>query len=163
MKLKDINTRFWNKVNKHRKNDCWEFLGCKSSNGYGGFQVDGKLKLAHRISYQLTFGEIPKGKLVCHTCDNRMCVNPNHLFIGDYFINNRDCQDKGRHHTLYGENNGRSKLTNQQVLEIVYLYKNGNFTQRKLSRKFGVGVTAICDILNGNKWNQVTGIKSEAM
>lgn len=93
-KPQDPVERFWKKVKKSE--GCWEWLAVVSSRGYGTFSLNYKSVSAHRYSYQLHFGEIPDGLLVCHTCDNPRCVNPDHLFLGTSLDNNHDMIKKGR-------------------------------------------------------------------
>lgn len=88
-----IEDRFWAKVNK--ADECWEWTGSRVWNGYGQFR-NGKVVYAHRYAYELWFGPIPDGLLVCHVCDNRSCVRPEHLFLGDYQDNAQDASKKGR-------------------------------------------------------------------
>lgn len=89
--------RFWAKVDKRSKAECWPWLGSTNSRGYGSLWVMGKLTAAHRISWSLFNNrEIPGGMFVLHNCDNPRCVNPTHLFLGTQFDNMRDCCSKGR-------------------------------------------------------------------
>jgi len=94
--------RFWTKVEK-TLDDCWLWTGAKCF-GYGTFQLDGKAQRAHRVIWLWTKGQIPERLLVCHKCDVRNCVNPEHLFLGTYLDNNRDRKEKGRGAT--GDRNG---------------------------------------------------------
>jgi hypothetical protein len=88
--------RFWAKVEKTEK--CWEWTAALHETGYGIFGIGGKrVDRAHRISWRMHFGEIPKGMIICHRCDNPRCVRPDHLFVGTYADNTRDCMEKGRH------------------------------------------------------------------
>ena len=93
--------RFFDKVDK--TDTCWIWnAGSRSKTGYGAFKIGGKVVDSHRISYILHYGEIPKGVYVCHKCDNRRCVNPEHLFLGSPKDNWQDGFDKGRIKLLGG-------------------------------------------------------------
>jgi hypothetical protein len=76
-------------------NDCWIYKGYKSK-GYGQFMMAGERIYAHRYSFQVYRGDIPKGYFICHTCDNPPCINPDHLFLGTQKDNVRDMISKGR-------------------------------------------------------------------
>jgi len=82
--------RFFLKVVKQEPDECWEWKGCRRGNGYGGFWNNSKQIYAHRFSWLVHHGSIPEGKLVLHKCNNKGCVNPNHLYLGDYSDNMMD-------------------------------------------------------------------------
>lgn len=95
--------RFFNKINK--TDTCWLWTASlRGKTGYGAFKLNGKVIDAHRISYELHNGVIPDGMYVCHICDNRKCVNPNHLFLGSPKDNWQDGFDKGKIKQLGGIN-----------------------------------------------------------
>jgi hypothetical protein len=97
-----------------KENGCIEYRGYCDKKGYCRFGH--KRKLAHRVSYELSIGIIPDGLHVCHRCDNRCCINPNHLFLGTNEDNVRDCISKGRN--AKGETITNSKLTEEHILKI---------------------------------------------
>jgi len=130
--------RFWQRVDK--KGNCWGWTAASAYNGYGAFQgrIDGvQFYRAHRYSWHLHNGPIPKGLLVRHTCDNAACVRPDHLLLGTYYDNNHDTIRSGRSNR--GERQGHSKLTEAQVRFI----RESDDRPGVLGLKFGVHPTAI--------------------
>jgi hypothetical protein len=90
--------RFWAKVNKKADDECWEWTAAKSSKGYGQFALNKIAKSTHRISYIIHKGEIPDGLMICHTCNNPPCINPNHLYAGTSSDNMEQSVREMRHH-----------------------------------------------------------------
>lgn len=77
--------------------DCWHFCGSRNQFGYGRITFGGRMQVVHRLSYETFVGPIPAGLSVLHHCDNPACINPEHLWLGTYSDNSRDCWRKGRH------------------------------------------------------------------
>jgi DNA-binding XRE family transcriptional regulator len=143
--------KFWDKVNK-TENGCWEWLGSVNAGGYGQVRRGprpGKLWSVHRFSWILFHGDIPKGFHVCHKCDNRKCVNPDHLFLGTRAQNMRDMVRKNRQAT--GINHGLAKVEDHIVEEIKRLYAEGHRTQQELADQFGLHQTTIHDYVRGRR------------
>lgn len=149
--------RFWSKVLK--TDQCWIWVGARMKmkygrDHYGIFCRDGNPRnkvLAHRISWELHHGTIPKGMLVCHKCDNPPCVRPDHLFIGTVGDNTHDSINKGR--WACGENAGKVKLTELQVLEIIALPLS--ITTTEIARRYGIGHSQAQRIRAGTTWRHV--------
>jgi hypothetical protein len=113
---------------------------------------NGKQSSAHRLAWEDANGPIPDGMHVLHSCHNPACVNPDHLRLGTHQDNMRDRQEAQRQ--ARGSTNGRSKLTEDQVLEIWKL--KGKVTQRTLAERFGVSIKAVGHIHSGYRWRHVT-------
>lgn len=146
-----LEQRFWFYVDKKQKNDCWHWTGSCNNKGYGRIQINKKNIAAHRLSWKIHFGMIPKDLCVLHTCDNPKCVNPNHLFLGTSEDNIKDKVDKNRQ--AKGENIGISKLTMNQVKEIRIL--KGKFSQRKIAKMFSVAYSTIAYIHKNKTWRHI--------
>lgn len=150
-----VKDRFWNKVKKTEY--CWDWIGAKVSNGYG-FIKDKKILLAHRVSFELHHGvKLSKKILVCHKCDNKACVRPEHLFAGTQKDNMRDMIAKGRQPVPYvriGEKNPASKLTTDQVLDIRKQHKNG-IQRKKILKEFNISSSLIDKIIARDVWKHI--------
>lgn len=137
----NIKKRFWTKVEiPADETKCWIWKGSIGGCCYGGFSCNGKPELAHRMSWMIHFGPIPKGLCVCHKCDNPKCVNPKHLFLGTQADNNRDARLKGRailNKSLKGSKQYNAKLNERDIPKIWYLIKQG-VTQREVAKRYGV-------------------------
>jgi len=138
------------------KNTCWRWGGANKGNGYGSFVFQGKTWPAHRVSYALFVGNPPKGLDVCHSCDNRECVNPDHLFLGTRADNMADCKAKGRTATgaalgdRSGENGPAAKLTWENVRAI----RSSELSSKELASQYCVDVTNIRLIRKGKTWKE---------
>lgn len=145
-------TRFWEKVNKLGKHECWNWAAMKRS-GYGMMRVGGKMTGAHRFSYELAYGEVPKELDVLHRCDNPSCVNPNHLFLGTHRENMLDCVRKGRRPYHKGESHHNSKLTKTKVLKIRALASTIPFVA--IANRFGISPPQVRNIVLRHQWTHV--------
>lgn len=131
-------------------NGCWNWQGNFSPNGYGMLGINGKTHSAHRTSYEFHSGQtIPKGMMVCHRCNNKRCINPDHLYIGTHNDNMRDVAMTDVHK---GENNAKAILTQSQVLEIKTHIRERRIVYRKIAEMYGVSRQAIKDIASGRTW-----------
>lgn len=146
--------RFWQYV---RKGDgCWEWTGARSS-GYGTFGLTRDIMVgAHRFSYEFANGPIPSGLQVCHTCDNKPCVRPDHLFLGTAADNAADMDAKGRRKPAgaVGSSNSHVKLTEDQVREI-RLRRAAGEQAKSLAAEFGVSDTLVSYIARRTVWRHV--------
>ncbi len=156
-----VEQRFWQKVDRHSPNECWNWTARRHRNGYGSLYIDGKEILAHRISFMLNVGPIPDGLCVLHHCDNRKCVNPSHLFLGTKQDNTIDMTQKGRnvfstgHQYATGKNNSHTHLEDKDVL-----YLRQNYNDKSIYEwvnLYGVSISTIARIANGRGWKHLPG------
>jgi HNH endonuclease/Sigma-70, region 4 len=123
---------------------CWLWTGAKNRQGYGKVCYQGNTTTpAHRASYMIFKGEITNGLLVCHSCDVKACVNPDHLWLGTNSDNIQDMCKKGRN---------PSKLKPQDILKMRDLAENQGYTQKQLCELFGITNGTVSQIINRKKW-----------
>lgn len=146
---RDFENRFWNNVVETNKG-CWEWQGSISSNGYGVITVDGVARPTHVLSYELTNGEIPNGLFVLHKCNVRLCINPDHLYIGTH---NDNMDDMSNSNVLKGERNANSVLSENDVREIRKLISSRMVTYANIAQQYGVKRQTIKDIALGRTWS----------
>lgn len=131
--------RFWKKVKINLKTHCWEWKGTITNYGYGQIYIQGKLYLAHRISFLLDTKNLPE-VCILHKCDNPMCVNPKHLFKGTQSDNNKDAAQKGRSARLCGIKNPNAKLTEDNLNEIKSWFSIG-ISRSQVAKAFKISWT----------------------
>lgn len=177
---KEVKIRFWSKVEKS-DDGCWLWTGYQDEDGYGAMMIRpmGGMIRVHRLSWVIEHGSVPDTFLVCHVCDVRNCVRPDHLFLGTPKDNIQDAAAKGRlltgdrhwlrqhperalrgeksprygnpNKTGIGRHNGRAKLSDENVLAIRAEYQCGGVTLKMLAKKYGVSCGHVWKIVN--KWN----------
>lgn len=136
------------------------WTGATTYYGYGVIQkggAHGGLVRAHRVSWELHHGPIPKGLNICHACDNPPCVNPDHLFLGDQKVNMSDCSAKGRARggSPPGSKHHQAKLTETHVTAIRHAYTAGGTSHRRLAAEYGVSRKSISNIIHHRSWTHV--------
>ena len=134
-----------------QENGCWRYTGGLNGRGYGNIWDRGRTRSAHVVSYELHVGKVTEGMSVLHTCDNRCCVNPEHLFIGTTQDNIDDMMAKGRD-GFKGIRNGRGILLEEHVNLIRFYLRNTFLSQGDIARKFGVCRGTISAISTGRNW-----------
>lgn len=160
-----LQRRFWAKVDLNgptpehvpHLGPCWVWTGARW-NGYGALAVGRTERgspvkqTSHRLSWRMHNSEIPEGLFVCHHCDNRLCVRPDHLFLGTSQANTADMVRKGRQSR--GESVNTCRLSEEQVNEVVRLYRAG-VIQTEIAKMFGIGQSTVSSIVRGESWQHL--------
>lgn len=133
--------------------ECWEYTGGISSNGYGNVNLaTGGTRSAHRVAWEQEYGPIPKGMFVLHRCDNKLCIRPQHLFLGTQADNVADKVSKNRQ--ARGELSGSATLTEEEVKLIRWLTGEG-YTDVEVALQFGVTNTTVGQIRKRKTWRHI--------
>lgn len=153
-----------------KKTGCWLWKGCVDGSGYGQVKDKGRIWKSHRYSFSIYVGDIPEGLCVLHTCDVPSCVNPEHLFLGTKADNTKDMIEKGRDNfkcgtgainPLKGEDNPSSKLTEEQVREILDwdVSQGGRWGSgeklKDLAKRMGVHIQTVDRIRMRKSWKHL--------
>ena len=136
-------------------NKCWIWKGSVSQFGYGRVRIKNKASVpAHRVMYELYKGDIENNLNVCHTCDNRLCVNPDHLWLGTDKENHSDMVEKGRRTILRGSENKKSKLKESDILKIMDMEKSG-MKRIEIAKTYHVNWSTIDRIFRKETWSHI--------
>lgn len=152
---KPLKQRFEDKVELIPFSTCHWWTGAINTRGYGAFNTDHKTIAAHRVSYELYIGDIPDGLFVCHKCDNRLCVNPDHLFVGTNQDNMDDMYKKKRNNQPKGVNHCCAKMTEEDVLRIRLLAQNESYSISALADKYELNSGSIWQIVHRKTWKHI--------
>lgn len=149
----NANEKFWRHVSISGLETCWEWTGAKTDVGYGFFTHEKKNGGAHRWAWFLTRGSYPNpSEVICHSCDNKSCVNPCHLFIGSHMDNSSDMVRKKRH--LKNQMGSKSKTSLDDAVKVKHLLSLG-YSPTSISRCFGININSCWGILYGTSCKHV--------
>ncbi len=157
MRTSDI-SRFESKIERIPEGGCWVWMGAKfSSTPYGQFSIrdengNRKTVSAHRFSFAVHRGAVVDGMCVCHTCDNPLCVNPSHLFLGTSGDNNRDRAKKNRSFRPVGELKSTHKLSTDQVALLRSMSSLSLHEAKRLAAEWGVSWRHLYKVRSGERW-----------
>ena len=158
----NLPAKFWGRFDARteRRGRCLEWTGHtrnrKKDGRYGAAKLPGGRNVfAHRLAWTRANGQIPNGLCVLHSCDNPLCVDPAHLFLGDDAANAADRERKGRNRPPIGEDQGRARLTNEQVRRIRFLLANG-VVQKIIAAAYRVCPATVAHIATGRNWSKIT-------
>lgn len=154
-KLTEIETaRFWAKVDVRDPGECWNWTAARKENGYGAVNYRSRTYYAHRVAFEIRTGTDPKGLVIRHTCDNRRCVNPDHLIPGTQADNIRDMLNRGRH--LIGNRHQNAVLTNEQVAEMRRAARAGRRIVR-IAEEANLNYATVHQAIRGygGRWNHL--------
>ncbi len=155
LKPRDIEL-FHEKYTKGASGECWEWTRGKDPKGYGRVKIRGYFFIASRLSFLIHNGYLPDDLLVCHSCDNPGCVNPDHLWLGTHKGNMQDMISKGRQRWVGqgGASNPRAVLGEPQAKEVIDLIAAG-LDNKTIAARYGVTHSSISNIRRGKTWGRL--------
>ncbi len=146
-------TRFDGKYRKGELDECWPWTACiNHGTGYGQFTLGHRHMDAHRFAFWRATRIDPVGLDVCHSCDNKVCVNPKHLWLGTTRENHDDCNRKGRRPK--GETHWNAQLTEEKVRAVRLAHQNG-VSFHELADQYGIHYGSVVRIVNGQRWSHL--------
>ena len=145
--------RFWSNIQIPKKlNDCWIWNGHKLDSGYGQFYTSQRMWRAHRFSYMSYNGIINSDVFICHSCDNKICVNPNHLWEGNHAKNMQDMVIKNR--SVSGDYHFHCKISDSKAIDIIHKIKSNYYTNTsQIIRDYNISFNTLYRILNNKRKN----------
>lgn len=152
--MKTLAQRFWTKFNIGAPNDCWEWTASFRSDGYGQININKKNTPAHRLAYELTNGPLGD-KHACHSCDNKKCCNPTHLFSGTHRDNMLDMVRKGKHprYQWADKSEHPAALIDNQIAHEIRFGALCGCTHRALADLYGIDRSGVSRIIRGEIWS----------
>jgi hypothetical protein len=150
--FKNDNERFWDKINKGSNDECWEWEGTVKSTGYGHFKTNNQMIIATRYMMGQIQGKEIDGFYILHECHNPICVNPNHLYLGNQKENMEDRYEDKPNSSVVGSENGRSKINEETANEIRNRYREEDVTYYDLEKDYPISHTTIGKIVRNEKW-----------
>lgn len=151
--------RFWLRVNKNTPTGCWEWLSSGDNQGYGRFWFKCGMMSVHKISWLLSKGKVPQNMCVCHTCDNRKCVNPDHLWLGTHQENMDEWPEGAREkgwaamRKKVGELRKNHRLTNETVKYIRETYPSKGYEE--MAKELGVSPITVYNVIRRTSWKHL--------
>jgi hypothetical protein len=143
---------FWHRVRIGTESECWPWCNAKDEKGYGTLYIGEKHKFAHRYAYEVTYGAIPDGMKVLHTCNLLCCCNPSHLFLGDWAESGKNRIRRGRQKNAWGDKSPNHVLTEEKAIA---LFKDTG-TYAELGRKYGCDEVTAARVKKRQSWTKVT-------
>jgi DNA-binding transcriptional regulator YiaG len=143
--------RVWSRIdNSAGPEACWPWIGPDNGSGRGRLSIGGRMRYAYRVAWEIVNGDIPVGMCACHRCDNPICCNPAHIFVGTQRDNMADAAEKGRtrNRPRFGEDHHFVTVPDDKVVEARRLYAEGLY-QREIGERLGVSQTTVSNWLRG--------------